>query len=87
MTKWTEQIRKAPVQYSGTCKKCGEMMNKGEECPLKLPPHGKGLQSKAYCPMRIAGTTKENLAITPPITQFKPRRDDSKSHNPFTDRN
>jgi len=72
---WETQIKKAKVQYSGTCPICKQFMRQGQECPLKLPPQGEGLQAKAYCPMRISGTTKDNLEITPPITQFKPRGD------------
>ncbi len=51
--KWEQQIKKAPVQYSGTCKKCGEFVRGGQECPIKLPAKGTGLQAKTYCPMRI----------------------------------
>ena len=50
--KWEQQIMKAPVQYSGTCKKCKQYVSTGDECPLKLPPKGTGLQMHG-CPMRI----------------------------------
>ena len=83
MKKWELQIKKAPVQYSGTCPRCGDFVKGGDECPIKLPAKGEGLQAKAYCPMRIAGSTKDNLEATPPVTNFKPN---VKSHNPFTDR-
>ena len=73
MEKWQQQIKKAPVQYSGTCPECKEFVKGGDECPWKRPAKGEGLQDKEYCPMRIKGTTKDNLEVTPPITQFKPR--------------
>ena len=44
MKKWEVQIRKAPVQYSGTCPKCKEFVRGGDECPKKPQPN---------CPMRI----------------------------------
>ena len=53
MKKWELQIKKAPVQYSGTCPRCGDFVKGGDECPIKLPAKGEGLQAKAYCPMRI----------------------------------
>tara|TARA_R110000751_G_scaffold73678_4_gene148970 strand:+ start:2507 stop:2758 length:252 start_codon:yes stop_codon:yes gene_type:complete len=82
MKKWELQIKKAPVQYSGTCPKqgCEQFVQKGQECPLKLPAKGKGVLQHG-CPMRIEGTTKDNLEATPPVTNFRP-----KTHNPFTDR-
>jgi hypothetical protein len=53
MKKWEIQIKKAPVQYSGTCPRCKKFVRGGDECPLKLPAKGEGLQASVYCPMRI----------------------------------
>ena len=52
---WERQIKKATVQYSGTCNKCGEYVTGGQECSLKLPAQDSSnpLLSRYYCPMRM----------------------------------
>jgi len=49
---WITQIKKAPVQYSGTCKRCGEFVMGGQECPKKLAAQVGESTDKDYCPQR-----------------------------------
>ena len=55
---WKTQIKKARVQYSGTCDRCGEFVKGGMDCPEKLSPQPEG--SKDGCPMM---TPKINTVI------------------------
>jgi len=44
-----EDILKGLVQYSGDCRRCKEYVEKGNDCPIKLPAH----PIQPNCPMKI----------------------------------
>tara|TARA_R100000329_G_C7565337_1_gene199994 strand:+ start:94 stop:327 length:234 start_codon:yes stop_codon:yes gene_type:complete len=50
--KWTDQIKKAPVDIAGKCRRCGQVVSVGQECPIKLPPP----PVSPSCPMREQAT-------------------------------
>lgn len=59
MEKWELQIKKATVQYSGTCWECGEYVDGGDVCPRTLPPP----PYSSHCPMRIGIEEEEGEEV------------------------
>lgn len=68
--KWEQQLKKGTVDYTGTCKQCGEFKERGSVCDL--PAKGKGIYMSG-CPMKIKGTTEDNIRMTPPSRAFRAR--------------
>ena len=50
---WESALKANIVQYSGTCRKCGEFVDRGDPCPLKLRSEREQGRQTDSCPMKV----------------------------------
>ena len=50
---WESALKANSVQYSGTCRKCRELVERGDPCPLKLRSEREQGRQTDSCPMKI----------------------------------
>lgn len=50
---WESTLKANIVQYSGTCRKCGEFVANGDPCPLKLRSAKEQGRQTDSCPMKV----------------------------------